>query len=75
MLCIVHQKITKNLIPDNGYRPKRNAQAKIDPQNTKHSTSVTTFLGSLFPSPLEAFNFIFADWVIIWLQHSLQMNT
>ena len=60
MLCIVHKKITKNLMPDKSYLPKPNAQAKIDPEkfNVCASTSVTTgwphFSETKFPEQLES---------------------
>ena len=60
-------------MPEKSYLPK--ARQKLTPEkpNTCASTFVTTFLGRLYLS-LEAINFIFPE-VIIWLQHSLQINT
>ena len=63
MLCIVQQKITKNLMPEKSYLPK--AMQKLTPEkpNTCTSTFVTTFLGRLFLF-LEAINFILPEVII-----------
>ena len=56
MLCIVHQKITKNLMPEKSYLPKPRQKLTPEKPNTFANTFVTIFLGRF---SLEAINFIF----------------
>ena len=52
MLCIVRQKITKNLMSDKRYLPKPRQKFTPEKFNACANTFVTTFLGRLSPSPL-----------------------
>ena len=60
-------------MPEKSYLPKATQKLTPEKPNTCTSTFVTTFLGRPYLS-LEAINFILPE-VIIWLQHSLQINT
>ena len=59
-------------MPDKSYLPKSRQKLTPEKLNTRANAFVTIFLGRF---SLEAINFIFPGWVIIWLQHLLQMNT